>query len=159
MKNKTFLFCIHGYKSCPEQIKIMEGHPPADIPKTNFVGGPDRRVLHLRKLFVADLSHDWSLDEMAERVNISASHLGRLFRSETGISPKEYLRQLRLEHASRLLRESFLSVKEIRLATGYSDKTMFIKAFKAKYGAAPNEYRKSSHDESEQVGKAQNKHS
>jgi len=120
----------------------MEGRRPTDISQKGRDVGGDRRIRHLEKLFAGDLSHDWSLDEMAERVNISTSHLGRLFRLQTGISPKEYLRQRRLERAARLLRETFLTVKEIRLATGYNDKTMFIKAFKAKYGAAPNEYRK-----------------
>ena len=101
----------------------------------------DRRVSHIKKLLEKDLSRDWSLDEMAERVNISISHLGRLFRAETGYPPKQYLQHLRLEHAAKLLRESFLTVKQIRIHVGYTDKTMFIKAFKAKYCMPPNEYR------------------
>ena len=124
----------------------MEGRHPTDFSNNGNAAGADRRVHHLKKLFVDDLSHDWSLDEMAERVNISASHLGRLFRSDTGLPPKAYLQHLRLEHAARLLRETFLTVKQIRLRIGYTDKTMFIKSFKTKYGTTPNEYRKSPGD-------------
>ena len=121
----------------------MECRHPTDTSNNGNAAGGDRRVHHLKKLFVDDLSHDWSLDEMAERVNISASHLGRLFRSQTGLPPKAYLQHLRLEHAARLLRETFLTIKQIRLHIGYTDKTMFIKTFKTKYGTTPNEYRKS----------------
>ena len=119
----------------------MKGRLPTDV-STNGSARSDRRILHLQKLFVENLSHDWSLDEMAERVNISTSHLGRLFRSETGKSPKQFLQELRLKQAAKLLKETFLTVKEIRLAAGCSDKTMFIKAFKQKFGVTPNEYRK-----------------
>ena len=101
----------------------------------------DRRVSHLTKAFRADLSRAWSLPEMARRVNLSASHLNRIFRAATGRPPMQFLIDLRLEEAARLLEGSFLSVKEIRIAVGFGDKTMFIKAFKARYGVTPKEYR------------------
>jgi transcriptional regulator GlxA family with amidase domain len=110
-----------------------------------MVGGStlkmDRRVLYLRNLFWRDLSYRWTAREMAERVNLSVSHLNRVFKADTGLSPMLYLREMRLEKAARLLENSFLSVKEIRVQTGLRDKSLFIKDFKKKYGTAPTAYR------------------
>lgn len=81
---------------------------------------------------------------MAEKVNVSVSHLNRLFRAEFNQSPMQYLQELRLERAADLLEGSFLTVKEIRACTGFSDKTVFIKNFRKKYEMPPLDYRKQS---------------
>ena len=103
----------------------------------------DRRISYLKKVFLSDLSFNWSLNEMTKRVNISISHLNRLFKAETGLSPLQFLREMRLDEAANLLKSSFLSVKEIRVSTGLRDKSTFIKDFKKKYGMTPSDYRKS----------------
>ena len=79
---------------------------------------------------------------MADRVNVSVSHLNRLFRAEFGLSPKQYLQQMRLEFAAHLLQTSFLSIKEIRVRVGFTDKTIFVRNFRKLYGAAPRDFRK-----------------
>jgi AraC family transcriptional regulator of arabinose operon len=101
----------------------------------------DRRVLYLRNLFWRELSYPWSAGEMAERVNLSISHLNRIFKANTGLSPKIYLRGMRLEKAAQLLENSFLTVKEIRARVGLRDKSLFNKDFKKKYGTHPVDYR------------------
>ena len=78
---------------------------------------------------------------MAQRVNLSVSHLCRLFKAETGLPPMLYLREMRLEKAAHLLGNSFLTVKEIRVQTGLRDKSLFVKDFKKKYGAPPTAFR------------------
>jgi len=55
--------------------------------------------------------------QLAEAASTSSSHLSRLFKSETGLSPGEYLRRVRMEKARQLLATSRLSVKEI-MGTG-----------------------------------------
>jgi transcriptional regulator GlxA family with amidase domain len=106
--------------------------------------GSDRRVSHLKKAFQRDLSCSWSVGEMASRVNLSVAHLNRLFKAETGLSPTQFLRELRLQEAAALLKNSFLSVKEIRCKTGLRDKKLFANAFKKRYGMTPVEYRRKS---------------
>lgn len=111
--------------------------------------GMDKRISYLREVFLNNLSYPWTVAEMASRVNVSVSHLNRLFKAEFDQSPMRHLQELRLEQAADLLKSSFLSVKEIRHCTGFTDKTVFIKNFKKKYGMLPLEYRK-------QSGRAQN---
>lgn len=104
----------------------------------------DKRISYLKEIFLSDLSHSWSVAEMAKKVNVSVSHLNRLFKAGFNQSPTQYLQELRLERAADLLETSFLGIKEIRYCTGFSDKSVFIKNFKKKYGILPHDYRKQS---------------
>lgn len=104
-------------------------------------GNFDRRIGYLREVFTNDLAGRWSVAKMAQTVNLSVSHLNRLFKTELGVSPKQYLTELRLEKAAQLLKESFLSVKEIRVKVGITEKSRFTSAFKKKYGVIPLNYR------------------
>ena len=78
---------------------------------------------------------------MAEKSKCLVSHLNRLFKAEFNLSPTQYLQDFRLERAADLLKSSFLSIKEIRYCSGFSDKSVFIKKFKKKFGMLPLEYR------------------
>jgi AraC family transcriptional regulator len=91
--------------------------------------------------------------ELARAANISSSHLPRLFKSQTGISPGEYLRRLRMEKARHLIATSLLSVKEIMGAVGYNSKSHFVRHFKRSFRVTPSEYRKniSNRPESETI--------
>jgi len=70
---------------------------------------------------------------------ISASSLQRAFAKYFGMSPKQYLIQLRMNRALELLMESKLSVKEISSACGFTDEKYFSRAFKKKYGYPPSQ--------------------
>ena len=98
--------------------------------------------MHLKEIFLSDPAYPWTVQEMAKKINVSVSHLNRLFRTEFNQSPTQYLQELRLKQAAELLENSFLSIKEIRHATGFCSKNIFIKCFKKKYHLPPKEYRK-----------------
>jgi len=80
--------------------------------------------------------------ELARAANLSSSHLSRIFKSHTGLSPGEYLRRLRMEKARYLLATSLLSVKEIMGAAGYNSKSHFVRHFKRSFRTTPSEYRR-----------------
>lgn len=109
----------------------------------------DRRIFVLRKQMLSNLRHQPTINEMAETVNVSAPHLQKLFKSETGISPICFLRVLRLGKARELLENSFKRVKEIRFEVGIKDHSHFVKDFKQKYGFSPSEYRRQHHEKLE----------
>ena len=73
---------------------------------------------------------------------ISVSSLQRAFAKYFGISPKQYLIQLRMNLALELLAENELSAKEIAFACGFTDEKYFSRAFKKKYGYPPSQFRK-----------------
>ena len=73
---------------------------------------------------------------------ISVSSLQRAFAKYFGMSPKQYLIQLRMNKALELLTENELSVKKISFACGFTDEKYFSRAFKKKYGYPPSQFRK-----------------
>ncbi len=90
----------------------------------------------------SNLQRRISLAELADVANLSPSHLSHLFKTQTGLSPGEYLRRLRMEKARHLLTTSLLSIKQIMAAVGYSNRSNFLRHFKRYFDLAPSEYRK-----------------
>lgn len=79
-----------------------------------------------------------SLNQLATRSRISPRQLNRLFKDKLGRPAMRYYRDLRLEKARNLLRNSSLSLTEIALATGFSSSAHFSAAFKGKFGHPPS---------------------
>jgi AraC-like DNA-binding protein len=83
------------------------------------------------------------LTELAEVANLSPSHLSRLFKAQTRLTPGEYLRSLRMEEAAYLAAAGRLSMKEIMAKVGYKSKSHFVRDFRRAFHLAPSKYRKS----------------
>lgn len=83
--------------------------------------------------------------EIASNVNLSLAHLRYLFKAETGMSPAQYLRALRMREAEKLLKTTFLSVKEVMHRIGVRDESHFTRDFKKAYGITPAQYRTRHH--------------
>ena len=81
------------------------------------------------------------LPEMARIVGLSVSRFRCLFAIETGISPKAFLRKLRLTRAKDLLAEDRLSIDEVAMKLGWQDRSHFERRFKQLHGMTPARYR------------------
>jgi two-component system response regulator YesN len=103
----------------------------------------DPRVDFLIGCAKRDFRQNISVDVMACMVNISTSHLAHLFKREANVSLKHFVREIRLQHAKRLLETSFLSVKQVMVSSGFNDASHFVRDFKQVYGKTPSEYRRS----------------
>src|ERR1700686_2229038 len=114
--------------------------PPPVIPESTTI---DPRVEIAIDFLKAHIHRRIPLTELAEVANLSPSHLSRLFKAQTRLTPGEYLRRLRMEKACHLLATSLISVKEIMAKVGYNDKSHFLRHFKRSFRLAPSEYRKS----------------
>ena len=79
--------------------------------------------------------------DVAENINVTRSHLSRMFNRDMGIGIPAYLTELRLEKAKELLRETSLKVSEVAVKTGFSDMMNFIRVFKKNEGITPGQYR------------------
>ena len=101
----------------------------------------DRRIEVVVSNLESRISKSWEIRELAQLVNLSASRLRHLFKQETGKTPAQYLKHLRLEKAEVLLRTTFLTVKEITNEVGLATGSHFVREFKRVYGAAPTAYR------------------
>lgn len=83
-----------------------------------------------------------SLEDMASRVNLSASHFRTRFKEQFGVSPGSYFLGLRMDEAARLLRETWTPIKDIAARTGYDEPAHFHRAFKSWHRTTPGEYRR-----------------
>lgn len=82
------------------------------------------------------------ISNLAQLCNITPNHFIRLFKEHFSVTPKQYVNQLRIEHASELLRLSSISIDEISRQMGFSEVSYFSKAFKHIMGESPLQYRK-----------------
>jgi transcriptional regulator GlxA family with amidase domain len=101
----------------------------------------DKRVEKIIEMMRDDVRGELSLGEFAQSVNLSVWRLCHIFKSDVGMPPIRYLRQLRMERAKGLLESSFLSVKEIAYRVGLNDESHFVRDFKSTYGLSPAHYR------------------
>jgi len=82
------------------------------------------------------------LKQLAARHNITYSRFRTLFKKITGLSPKQYILQLRMETALELLENTDMPVKEIALSLGYDSQNYFSSAFHKRFGHYPSDARK-----------------
>jgi len=104
----------------------------------------DIRIFHLIGQMSENLSHQWTVEELAKLADVSVPHLQRLFKSETRTSPIKYLHNLRLDRARELLEveDKYFRINEICYEVGMHNKSYFTGDFKTKFRATPTEYRK-----------------
>ncbi len=90
-----------------------------------------------------NLHREVVIGELAQLVQLSRSRLCFLLKAELGLSPRQYLKALRMERASELLEATFLSIKEVAGKVGYNDSSRFMRDFKKFYGMTPSQFRTS----------------
>ena len=84
-----------------------------------------------------------SLSSVANAVSVSPNHLSTLFKSKIGVGFSEYLTEVRIRQAKRLLITSDLRVSEVGERVGYQNMEYFSMLFKKNTGQTPSQYRRS----------------
>ena len=112
----------------------------------------DRRIEASIKAIHNEIHRNVPVAELAQLVRLSTSHFIRLFKAETSLTPKQYVRCIRMEQAEALLNGSFLSVKEIAASVGVGDRSHFSRDFKKLHGRTPTDFRDSDQVSSEEDG-------
>ena len=90
---------------------------------------------------LADDTFDF--DQFAIDMATSKSTLHRKLKSLTGLSPGEFIRNIRLKHAALMLTKNVGNISEIAFAVGFNDPKYFSRCFKAEFGLSPKEYQES----------------
>lgn len=91
------------------------------------------------------------LGEIAKTFGIHPNYFTRIFHERHGVSPKNYLTNLKLKKACRLLMTTELSVAVISASLGFEDQLAFTKSFKKAFAVPPSEYRRQSRQSSGSV--------
>lgn len=106
----------------------------------NVGSSSSQYVLAAIKYIQFNYSHDISVDYIAKAVGVSRSHLYRVFMSNVGQSPIDYLTNYRVGEACSLLKSSNLSIAEIAVSVGFFDQFYFSRVFKKVKGVPPSKY-------------------
>ena len=97
----------------------------------------DETIAYMKEMIQEKLT----VEELAERLQLSVSYFSSLFRKSTGMAPLEYFIQLKLKRACYLLTEKGLKVKEVADAMGYEDPFHFSRLFKKHMRVSPIAYK------------------
>ncbi len=95
-----------------------------------------------RKLLTADLSTHITIEQMAAKLDMGITALKASFKSVYGIPIYQYWKDLRLQKAQQLLRETTMPIADIAASIGYTNPAKFSSAFKKRFGVTPTGYRR-----------------
>lgn len=113
-----------------------------EVPGTASASFGAGRVAKAVSIFHERYGEKLPIAQVARHVGISVNQLERLFRKMIGESPQQCLMRVRIEQASRLLRESQTGMAEVALTCGFYDQAHFSRAFSAAAGCSPLAYRR-----------------
>lgn len=125
-----------------KELKTLNQKVVADKVDAVQVESPDANLLKRIMTVTNDnLSNsDLNVDMIAQKVGLSRSQLHRKMRELMGVSPSEFIRNIRLEQAARLLGRHETGISDIAYAVGFNSLGSFSKAFKQHFGMSPTEY-------------------
>lgn len=101
----------------------------------------NKRLIKTVQIMEKHLTVPLSIAQVAEQSEISVRELERLFKNEIGTPPKRYYRQLRLEKARQLLRQTDMTVLDIAISCGFQSAAYFSAAYRQDFGIAPSKDR------------------
>lgn len=111
----------------------QQENPQRDFPQT---------FLKLEETLRKDLSHPWTVEEMAALVGLGTTAFSDKVKKFTGFSPMNYLINIRISEAIRLLKKPEVQVTDIALDTGFYSSQHFATTFKKLTGHTPSQFRK-----------------
>lgn len=83
---------------------------------------------------------DFSVETLCTEVGISRAQLHRKMKALTGLPVSEFIRNIRLEQAVRLLKEQKINVTQVAYTVGFSNLAHFSTVFRKQFGVSPSEY-------------------
>ena len=122
--------------------KYSGAQQQADKVEQPEVKGNDELLMErIMKAVNKNLSNsDFNVDMLTQEVGISRAQLHRKMKEMTGISTSEFIRNIRLEQAARLLKEQKINVTQVAYTVGFSNLAHFSTIFRKHFGVSPSEY-------------------
>ena len=128
------------------ELSKYEGRPLASSSYAKVeISSDSRRVQKVRSFIDQNYRDEIRLPQVAEIASMSPSAFSRFFKLHTGRNLSDYVIDLRLGYASRLLVDSSRSVAEIGYTCGFNNLSNFNRIFKKRKGCSPTEFRENYH--------------
>jgi AraC family transcriptional regulator len=114
---------------------------PQELPKWSLT---DRQLRLVANYMLAHLEANISLAELANLTETGIYEFCRRFKNTTGLTPHNYLTELRVEEGKRLLAEQRASIAEVSLMLGFANQSHFTRVFRKMTGTTPKRFREDS---------------
>lgn len=102
----------------------------------------DEYMIHKAKQYIElNYSRNITLSTVSENLYIHPNYFSTVFKTKTGVTFREYLRNLRIEKSKQLLADNRKKIYDIALEVGYQDTSHFIRAFKEVTGLTPSQFK------------------
>ena len=111
------------------------------VEKVEVKGYDEELMERIMKVVNENLSDsDFNVEKMCDEVGVSRTQLHRKLKEMTGVPTSEFLRNIRLNEAARLIREHKINITQVSYMVGFANNSHFSTAFKKYFGMSPTEY-------------------
>jgi AraC family transcriptional regulator len=124
-------------------VHLLKNYLSYDLKDFNNAPGLSIRKFNLIVEYIeANLSEKITLTDLAKVVNLGKFYFSHSFKNHTNMTPYDYVLQLRVKRAKRLLQSSDLPICDVALECGFGNQSHLAKHFRQKLGITPMNYRK-----------------
>ncbi|MBS1506474.1 MAG: response regulator [Bacteroidetes bacterium] len=119
---------------------------PVHIESNGELSIDEKFLNKARELVYANLDNTlFGVEAFAAGTNLSRAQLFRKLKAIVGISPNEFINEIRLQRASEMIKAKTDTLSQIAYAVGFNDQSYFAKRFKKKFGVSPSDYASDTH--------------
>ena len=139
------LYILQANHSILSQYKTQSvlcdlfAHMLSNLNSENAITNP---VAVAKEIIHYNYNNNLTITELAKKVFLDPAYFSRLFKQETGDSPKEYMTKIQLNKAKKLLKTTKYTIKNIALTVGFKDALYFSRIFVKSVGCSPSNFRK-----------------
>ncbi len=135
--------CVSNLLNNREKLRMSFVHSPFVQTNTIAMTKADESFLrNLKEIIVENMQNpDFSLDDMADLLNMSRSSLNRKIKGILDMTPNDYIRLERLKKSAQLLKEGECKINEICYMVGFNTPSYFTKCFLKQFGVLPKDFR------------------
>lgn len=132
-----FLYLLYQLGTFSADARVLS----SDRYITAEVNSESRRVLKVKQYIRDHFGENLKLKDLAAMVNMTPTSFSRFFRLRACMSLTEYISDVRLGNAARLLVDTTHSISEVCYMCGYNNLSNFNRQFKARRGLSPGQFR------------------
>lgn len=137
---RNFFFQAKAFELAASKMHQLQRYRKIHARHPNVKSVDIERIIHAKEILAQNLHSPPSITQLAVALGASKTKFYQDFCRIHGDTPTNYLRDIRMRQADRLMREEKKSIKEIAFAVGYANVSYFAKVFRAYFSVPPSVY-------------------
>lgn len=126
-----------------QKQELFRKTPTVEISRMETPSHDEQLMIKALQVVEANLGvPNFDINRLADELNMTRITLSRKIKAITGQTPLEFIRDIKMKHACRMLQNPAITIGEVVIALGYTDHGYFTTLFKNTFGITPSEYQK-----------------